>query len=92
VFEVGDAGFRKRCQARYQSLKDGGHASILVSHDPRVIARFADRAILIEQGRIHQIGAPADVSSAYLRLLTNNASSPVNDAAASASDRQLVGA
>jgi len=91
VFEVGDAGFRQRCKARYQSLKDAGHASILVSHDPRLISTFADRAILIEQGRILDIGAPADVCAAYVRLLTDNAAHGVANAVAPAADRQLVG-
>ena len=43
---------------------------LLVSHDPRAIAMFCDRAVLLEGGRIVMEGAPCDVTRTYTELLT----------------------
>jgi ABC-type polysaccharide/polyol phosphate transport system ATPase subunit len=66
IFAVGDAGFRGRCEARYQRLRASGHAIILVSHEPRAIAHFCDRALLLERGRISVSGSSQQVVAAYL--------------------------
>jgi ABC-type polysaccharide/polyol phosphate transport system ATPase subunit len=70
IFAVGDAGFRARCEARYHELRDAGHTVLLVSHDPRLISSFCDRALLLDGGRIVAEGAPAAVAERYLSLLT----------------------
>ncbi len=70
IFAVGDAGFKERCQARYRELHRAGHSMLLVSHEPRTIAAFCDRALLLEGGRIIASGAPAAVAEQYLSLLT----------------------
>jgi ABC-type polysaccharide/polyol phosphate transport system ATPase subunit len=71
IFAVGDAEFKERCQARYRELHGKGHAMVLVSHDPRTIASFCDRALLLEDGRVIMDGPGADVATAYLELLTD---------------------
>lgn len=38
-----------------------GHAILLVSHQLNLVARFADRMILLHQGRVAAAGAPAEV-------------------------------
>ena len=70
IFAVGDAGFRERCQMRYQELRAAGHTLLLVSHEPRTIAAFCDRALLLEGGRIVMDGGAGAVAEAYVRLLT----------------------
>jgi ABC-type polysaccharide/polyol phosphate transport system ATPase subunit len=70
VFAVGDAEFRARCEARYQELREAGCTVILVSHEPRIITSFCDRAVLLEQGRIVQSGPADAISETYLRLLS----------------------
>src|SRR5438128_3907621 len=52
VFAVGDAGFKARCEERYRELRAAGHTMIIVSHDPKVIGTFCDRALLLDGGRI----------------------------------------
>jgi len=71
IFAVGDAEFKERCQARYRELHREGHALLLVSHEPRTIAAFCDRALLLEDGRVAMDGPSADVAAAYLQLLTD---------------------
>jgi ABC-type polysaccharide/polyol phosphate transport system ATPase subunit len=43
---------------------------ILVSHDPRTITSFCDRAVLLEGGRIAAEGRGSDVAARYLSTLT----------------------
>ena len=70
IFAVGDAGFRARCEERYRALRKDGHAILLVSHDPRVVTTFCDRALLLERGRIIAEGPPQAIASQYVSLLT----------------------
>ncbi len=70
IFAVGDAEFKERCQDRYRALHRHGHAMLLVSHEPRTIAAFCDRALLLEGGRVIMDGPAADVAAAYVELLT----------------------
>jgi ABC-type polysaccharide/polyol phosphate transport system ATPase subunit len=71
VFAVGDAGFKERCQQRYRDLHRAGHAMLLVSHEPRTIAAFCDRALLLEDGEIVLAGSAETVAHRYLELLTD---------------------
>jgi ABC-type polysaccharide/polyol phosphate transport system ATPase subunit len=73
VFAVGDAGFKERCQQRYRDLHRAGHSMLLVSHEPRTIAAFCDRALLLEGGRIVLAGSADTVANRYLKLLTEDA-------------------
>lgn len=75
IFAVGDAGFRARCEARYRELRDAGHTVLLVSHDPRTVATYCDRALLLDAGRIVDEGPADTVAARYLDLLV---SAPVN--------------
>jgi ABC-type polysaccharide/polyol phosphate transport system ATPase subunit len=70
IFAVGDAGFKERCQERYRQLHRAGHAMLLVSHEPRTIAAFCDRALLLDGGRIVMDGPAPEVAARYLALLT----------------------
>ena len=47
-----------------------GHAMLLVSHEPRTIGSYCDRALLLEGGRIMLDGPAAEVAAAYVSLLT----------------------
>jgi ABC-type polysaccharide/polyol phosphate transport system ATPase subunit len=70
IFAVGDAGFKARCERRYRELRALGHAAIIVSHDPRIIATFCDRALLLDGARIAAEGAARDIADRYLAALT----------------------
>jgi len=70
IFAVGDAGFRARCEARYRELRSSGHTAIIVSHDPRVIAQFCDRALLLDGGRIASEGTGREIAGRYITMFT----------------------
>jgi ABC-type polysaccharide/polyol phosphate transport system ATPase subunit len=82
IFDVGDAGFKERCRARYSELHAAGRSTLLVSHDPRTVSQYCDRALLLDCGRIVMEGRPADVAKAYLALLTTSGSEHQNAASA----------
>jgi ABC-type polysaccharide/polyol phosphate transport system ATPase subunit len=70
IFAVGDAGFKQRCEARYLELRAHGHTAVIVSHDPRVIATYCDRALLLDAGRVAFEGPARDVAAHYVSTLT----------------------
>jgi ABC-type polysaccharide/polyol phosphate transport system ATPase subunit len=43
---------------------------LLVSHEPKTIAGFCDRALLLERGRVMAAGPAAEVADQYVELLT----------------------
>jgi len=65
VLAVGDFVFQEKCFALFESLKKEGKTIVLVTHDPRAMERFADRALLIHQSRIEMLGAPHEVLKKY---------------------------
>jgi ABC-type polysaccharide/polyol phosphate transport system ATPase subunit len=70
IFAVGDAGFKARCEKRYSELRDQGHTVIVVSHDPRIVSTFCDRALLLDAGRVVMDGYPPAVADRYVSMLT----------------------
>lgn len=69
IFAVGDAGFKARCEERYRVLRSSGHTAIIVSHDPRIIATFCDRALLLDGGRIVMDASSREVAERYVSLM-----------------------
>src|SRR5207248_6261047 len=69
IFAIGDAGFKARCEDRYRQLRARGHTVLIVSHDPRIIETFCDRALLLEGGRIVVEGRSQEVAERYTSML-----------------------
>ncbi|MBI3400183.1 MAG: ABC transporter ATP-binding protein [Acidobacteria bacterium] len=73
IFAVGDAGFRQRCEERYRQLHAKGHTVLLVSHDPRAVTSFCDRALLLDHGRVVAEDTPRQIAERYVSSLTSQA-------------------
>jgi ABC-2 type transport system ATP-binding protein len=73
IFAVGDAGFTARCEERYRQLHALGHSALIVSHDPRIIRTFCQRALLLDGGRLVLEGAGEEIADRYLGMLTHTA-------------------
>lgn len=69
IFAVGDAGFKAKCEERYLALHKAGHSVVIVSHDPRTILTFCDRALLLEKGSIVADGSATSVVDRYLAVV-----------------------
>jgi ABC-type polysaccharide/polyol phosphate transport system ATPase subunit len=65
VLAVGDQSFRERCHARLQRFRAGGGTMVLVTHDLDAVARFCDRAVWLDRGRVRLDGPVDAVVAAY---------------------------
>src|SRR4029079_11503139 len=58
VLAVGDAAFQQKCFEQFERMKAAGRTIIFVTHDMKAVERFCDRAMLIDRGKVQQIGSP----------------------------------
>ena len=65
VLAVGDAAFQQKCFEQFRRLKEEGRTIAFVTHDMSAVERFCDRAMLIEQGEIVEIGDPERIARLY---------------------------
>jgi ABC-type polysaccharide/polyol phosphate transport system ATPase subunit len=65
VLAVGDASFQAKCFGEFDRLKREGRTILFVTHDMSSVERFCDRAMLIERGRVADIGDASKISRLY---------------------------
>jgi ABC-type polysaccharide/polyol phosphate transport system ATPase subunit len=65
VLAVGDAAFQQKCYEQFQRMKDEGRTIVLVTHDMGAVARFCDRAVLLERGEMVEVGEPTAIGRHY---------------------------
>lgn len=65
VLSVGDIGFQKKSHDTFLSFKKRGKSIVLVTHDLKTIKDNCDRAMFLNDGKIHSIGEPQKVIDAY---------------------------
>jgi ABC-type polysaccharide/polyol phosphate transport system ATPase subunit len=68
VLAVGDASFQQKCFDEFGRIRRSGTTVLLVTHDMGAVERFCDRAMLLEHGKIVQVGEPVEVGQRYLRV------------------------
>jgi ABC-type polysaccharide/polyol phosphate transport system ATPase subunit len=68
VLAVGDAAFQEKCFAVFDRLRAEGKTIVLVTHDMRLVDRFCDRAMVINEGRIDSMGDPERIAQRYLDI------------------------
>lgn len=68
VLAVGDAAFQAKCFDVFRELRAAGKTIVLVTHDMATVARFCDRALLLEDGEVIAVGDPQDIGDAYLNV------------------------
>ena len=68
VLAVGDAAFQAKCFEVFRQLREAGKTIILVTHDMSAVTRFCDRAMLLEDGNIIDIGNPESIGDQYMTL------------------------
>src|SRR5262245_19055240 len=65
VLAVGDSGFHDKCNEAFRRLKKEGKTIVLVTHSMDAVRRFCDRAMLMEEGRVVELGDPDDIAERY---------------------------
>jgi ABC-2 type transport system ATP-binding protein len=68
VLAVGDAAFQEKCFGVFDRLRTEGKTIVLVTHDMRLVDRFCDRAMVINDGRIDSMGDPERIAQRYLDI------------------------
>jgi ABC-2 type transport system ATP-binding protein len=68
VLAVGDAAFQQKCADAFHEMKERGKTIVLVTHAMATVEAYCHRAMLIDGGKIRQIGDPAETGREYLKL------------------------
>jgi lipopolysaccharide transport system ATP-binding protein len=78
VLAVGDAGFQKKCLGKMEEVANAGRTILVVSHQMALIANLCSRCILLNEGRIAQLGPTGDVIPAYFQTMQTTASTSLS--------------
>jgi ABC-type polysaccharide/polyol phosphate transport system ATPase subunit len=65
VLAVGDESFQQKCFATFDRFKEEEKTVVLVTHNLKLLGRFCDRVLLIENGVVRATGPPEDVVDVY---------------------------
>lgn len=68
VLAVGDEAFQQKCINVFESYKAQKQTVVLVTHDMEMVKKFCNRAMLISEGKIVEIGNPRQVAATYSKL------------------------
>jgi ABC-type polysaccharide/polyol phosphate transport system ATPase subunit len=68
VLAVGDANFQQKCFDEFARLREAGKTIVFVTHDMGSVERFCDRAMLMDRGRVIDIGDPPSITRQYNEL------------------------
>lgn len=69
---VGDVKFQARCMKRIRRLRDQGTTILFVSHDTGSVISLCQRAVLLNQGTLLDVGTPKAIANRYIALLNSN--------------------
>ncbi|MFN3920251.1 MAG: ABC transporter ATP-binding protein [Methylohalobius sp.] len=67
---VGDARFQQKCFAQMAAFKRQGGTILLASHDLNAVKLLADRAVVLEEGKIAFVGPPEEAACCYLKRIS----------------------
>jgi ABC-2 type transport system ATP-binding protein len=68
VLAVGDAAFQQKCTDVFYDFKRKGRTIVLVTHDMAKLDEYCDRAVLLHEGRVEEIGDAGAVGGRYMEL------------------------
>ncbi|MEA2186994.1 MAG: type transport system ATP-binding protein [Solirubrobacteraceae bacterium] len=68
VLAVGDASFQQKCFDEFARIRRSDTTVLLVTHDMGAVERFCDRAMVLEHGRLVDIGDTERIGTRYLEL------------------------
>lgn len=71
VLAVGDADFQKKCFDYFRKLKASDTTVIFVTHDMNAVREYCDRAVLIENSKVVEVGPASKIASMYTKMFIN---------------------
>lgn len=90
ALSVGDLQFQTKCLRLIQKLREQGCTFVFVSHSPRMVELFCDRAIWLQDGKVKLDGEPKKVVRAYENFMVGGLEK--NDVSQNADNLSYVGA
>lgn len=69
ALSVGDALFQHRCFRKIHALKELGKTILYVGHDTEAVRSLCDHAMILDRGRMLEIGNSATISNKYMALI-----------------------
>lgn len=88
VLAVGDEAFQRKCLDVFEQYKANKQTVILVTHDMETVRQFCTKALLLNKGKILDIGEPNKIADEYSRL---NQQSIDESVAAQNASQQTIG-
>ena len=68
VLAVGDEAFQRKCLDIFEQYRADGQTVILVTHDMATVKKFCNKAALIGDGKLLEIGDASKIAALYSRL------------------------
>jgi lipopolysaccharide transport system ATP-binding protein len=78
ALSVGDGEFARKSFDRIRSMKEAGKTILFCSHSLYQVEAFCDTAIWLNEGKIEQIGTPAQAVVAYNNYVSHNEANASN--------------
>ena len=69
VLAVGDAKFRKKCEAKIKEMFADGTTVLFVSHNLSQVKKLCDKALLLEHGRVAAYGDTERIARIYQKRM-----------------------
>lgn len=69
ALSVGDVFFQSKCYRKFEEFKEQGKTILFVSHDLSSIAKYCDRAVLLNKGKKVMEGTPKEAIDRYKMAL-----------------------
>ena len=67
VLAVGDAQFQKKCMGKMQDVGKEGRTVLFVSHNMTAVTTLCNKCLLLEGGRLKDMGDPKDITTLYFK-------------------------
>lgn len=78
VLAVGDSAFQQKCNDYFATVKNSGRTIILVSHNMQAVERFCDKALLIEDSEVKEIGNSSTIAAMYENMFLREKMERIN--------------
>lgn len=72
VLAVGDAAFQRKCVAKMEELSRSGCTILFVSHNMSLITNLCKRSVLLEKGKVVDIGPTNEIVAKYLKTASKS--------------------
>ena len=90
VLAVGDEAFQRKCLDIFEKYKANKQTVILVTHDMDTVRKYCSRAMLLNDGKVIDIGSPHTIADKYSKLNEEKTEKTLNNEALNARDAEFL--